>query len=164
MKYLSILDCDIVDGNGVRVTLFVSGCSHRCKGCQNPESWNPSNGKDFTDDTIKELDSLLARDYVDGLTLSGGDPLFPANRDEILKLVKHLKNKLPNKTIWLYTGYDYDDIKDLEIINYVDIIVDGEFKLSKLDTTLPFRGSANQRVIDVKKTLENGEIVLFKTE
>ncbi len=164
MKYLSILDCDIVDGNGVRVTLFVSGCNHRCKGCQNPESWDSNIGKDFTDDTVKELESLLARDYVDGLTLSGGDPLFPTNRDEILKLVKYLKNKLPNKTIWLYTGYDYDDIKDLEIIQYVDIIVDGEFKLSKLDTTLPFRGSANQRVIDVKSTLESGEIVLFKTE
>ena len=161
MKYLNILDCDIADGLGVRVTLFVSGCSHHCKGCHNPESWNCNNGYDFTQETIDELISLLSRDYIDGLTLSGGDPLFENNRNDILNLCKVIKSKYPNKNIWLYTGYDFENIKDLEIMNYIDVLVDGKFKLNLRDITLAFKGSSNQRVIDVKKSLEANEVVLF---
>lgn len=148
MKYLDILDCDTANGSGVRITLFVSGCSHKCKGCHNPESWNPNNGKEFTDETKQKLFKLLERDYIDGITFSGGDPLYPSNRETVVKLIKEIKEKFPNKTIWLYTGYQYEDVKDL--LNYVDIVVDGKFILEQRDITLPFRGSPNQRIIDIK--------------
>lgn len=147
MRYLNILDCSIADGEGVRVVLFLSGCSHHCKGCQNPESWNENNGMIFTQESAEKLYKLLDRDYIDGLTLSGGDPLFPPNRDDVLTLCKSVKEKFPNKTIWLYTGYTYEDVRKLKIMNYVDVIVDGPFKLEERDITLPFRGSRNQRII-----------------
>jgi len=149
MKYLNILDCDIADGEGIRVTLFVSGCSHKCPKCQNPESWDYNNGYDFTEETLNEILQLLNRDYVDGLTLSGGDPLFKNNREEVLNICKTIKEKLPNKNIWLYTGYDYNEIKDLEIINYIDYVVDGKYIDSLRDVTLPFRGSKNQNIIKI---------------
>ena len=151
MKYLNILDCDLTNGLGVRVTLFVSGCNHRCKGCHNPESWNPCNGKPFTKEVRAKIIELLDRDYIDGLTLSGGDPLFPDNRDELTSLCKEVKEKFPNKSIWLWTGYLYEEIKDLEIVNYLDVIVDGPYKEELRDITLPFRGSSNQRVIVLKE-------------
>ncbi len=162
MKYLNILDCDIVDGSGVRVTLFVSGCTHRCKGCQNPESWACNNGEEFTKEIEDKIIELLSRDYIDGLTLSGGDPLFVPNRDAIFNLCKRIKEKLPNKTIWLYTGYDWEDINSLDLLKYVDVLVDGKFILGLLDTTLAFKGSSNQRVIDVQKSLQENKIVLYK--
>lgn len=162
MKYLNILDCDIVDGNGIRVSLFVSGCSHHCKGCHNPESWDAFNGKEFTQETVDKLLTLLDRDYVDGITLTGGDPLMLGNRYEVTKLCKLLKEKFPNKTIWLYTGYEFEEIEALEVLQYIDVLVDGPFKLDLRDISLAFKGSSNQRVIDVQKTLKNGNIVLYK--
>lgn len=162
MKYLNILDCDIIDGEGVRVTLFVSGCSHRCKGCHNPESWDASGGKEFTEETIERIEKLLDRDFVDGLTLSGGDPLFPQNRLEITKLCKRIKEKFPQKTIWLYTGYEYEEVKTLEVFDYVDVVVDGPFKIDLRDVSLAFRGSPNQRIIDIKKTKELNRIVTLE--
>lgn len=161
MKYLNILDCDIVDGNGIRVTLFVSGCSHHCKGCHNPESWDAFNGKEFTKETIDKLICLIDRDYVDGITITGGDPLMLGNRYEITKLCKLLKDKFPNKSIWLYTGYEFEEIETLEVLHYVDVLIDGPFKLDLRDISLAFKGSSNQRVIDVQKTLKNGNIVLY---
>lgn len=161
MNYLDILDCDILDGDGVRVTLFISGCSHRCKGCHNKESWNAFNGKEFTLDTVQKILKALDRDYIDGLTLSGGDPLFMQNRLEITKLCKAVKEAFPNKTIWLYTGYKYEEVETLEVFEYVDVLVDGKFKLDLRDVSLAFRGSSNQRVIDVQKTRKNGNIVLY---
>lgn len=161
MKYLNILDCDIVDGNGIRVSLFVSGCSHHCKGCHNPESWDAFNGKEFTEETVNKLLTLLDRDYVDGITLTGGDPLMLGNRYEITKLCKLLKEKFPNKSIWLYTGYEFEEIEALEVLQYIDVLVDGPFKLDLRDISLAFKGSYNQRVIDVQKTLKNGNIVLY---
>ncbi len=153
MNYQNILDCSIADGEGVRVVLFVTGCSHNCKGCHNPECQNPNNGKLFTEDVKNKLFSLIDKPYIDGLTLSGGDPLFSNNRDDILKLVKEFKLKFSNKTIWLYTGYKFCEIKDLEILNYIDILVDGEFKIDEKDITLPFRGSSNQCIINVREAL-----------
>ena len=150
MNYLNILDCSIADGEGVRVTLFVSGCSHHCKGCHNPESWNPKAGKPFDMEAKQKLFDLLSGSYIDGLTLSGGDPLFPQNRESITQLCKEVKEKFPYKTIWLYTGYEYKDIKSLEVLNYIDILVDGEFQIDKRDITLPFRGSSNQNIIYIK--------------
>ena len=150
MNYLGILDCDIADGDGVRIGLYVSGCSHKCKGCHNPESWNPNNGKLFTDKVKDKLFSLVDHDYISGITLSGGDPLYIENQGEIYKLVKEFKEKFPNKTIWLYTGYKYEEVKDLPLMKYIDVIVDGEFILEQRDTTLKFRGSPNQRIIYIK--------------
>lgn len=147
MKYLNILDCSIADGEGFRVVLFVSGCLHHCKGCHNPEGWDPNNGKEFTQETIDKIVKLLDRPYIRGLTLSGGDPLMPFNYEEVLNLCKQVKEKLPNKDIWVYTGFTYEDIKDLEIFNYIDTLVDGKFILEQRDVTLPFRGSTNQRII-----------------
>ena len=162
MKYLNILDCDIVDGNGIRVSLFVSGCSHHCKGCHNPESWDAFNGKEFTEEIVNKLLTLLDRDYVDGITITGGDPLMLGNRYEVTKLCKLLKEKFPNKSIWLYTGYEFEEIEALEVLQYIDVLVDGPFKLDLRDISLAFKGSSNQRVIDVQKTLKNGNIVLYK--
>ena len=151
MKYLNILDCDIADGEGIRVALFVSGCSHHCKGCHNPESWNPENGKEFTTEIKEKLFKLIDRPYIDGLTLTGGDPLFCNNIPEIRLLCLEFKRRFPNKTIWLYTGYELDQIKGLDFLAYVDVIVDGEYKEELRDITLPFRGSSNQRIIRVKE-------------
>ena len=150
MRYLSILDCDIADGQDIRVTLFVSGCSHHCKGCHNPESWNPNNGKEFTEEVKEKLFQLVDRPYIDGLTLSGGDPLFCSNRADIEKLCIEFKERFPNKTIWLYTGYKYNEIKHLEILNYIDVLVDGPYIEEQRDITLPFRGSKNQNIIYIK--------------
>lgn len=162
MKFINILDCDIIDGEGVRVTLFVSGCSHKCKGCHNPESWNSDFGKEYNQDVENQLINLLNKPYIDGITLSGGDPLYIDNRETILNLCKRIKKELPNKSIWLYTGFDFEDIETLELLNYVDVLIDGKFKLDLLDTTLAFKGSSNQRVIDVKKSLKENKVVLYK--
>lgn len=151
MNYLGILDCDITDGEGVRVGLFLAGCSHHCKGCHNPESWNETAGKPFTEKTKDILFNLLKHDYIDGLTLSGGDPLYLNNQAGVTKLLKEFKEQFPNKTVWLYTGYLYEQVKDLPLMKYVDVLVDGEFILEQRDTTLAFRGSPNQRIIDLKK-------------
>lgn len=151
MKYLDILDCDIADGEGVRVTLFVSGCSHHCKDCHNPESWDPQNGKEFTQEVKEKLFKLIDRPYIDGLTLSGGDPLFCNNIKDIRQLCFEFKERFPNKTIWLYTGYTLDQIKALDFLQCVDVIVDGPFVKELRDITLPFRGSSNQRIIKVKE-------------
>lgn len=151
MNYLGILDCDIADGEGIRVGLFLAGCSHHCKGCHNPESWNETAGKPFTEKTKDILFNLLNHDYIDGLTLSGGDPLYLNNQAGVTKLLKEFKEQFPNKTVWLYTGYLYKQVKDLPLMKYVDVLVDGEFILEQRDTTLAFRGSPNQRIIDLKK-------------
>lgn len=155
MNYIDILDCDIADGEGIRVTLFVSGCSHRCQNCQNPETWSVRSGKPFTEETKKELFDLVGRKYIDGLSLSGGDPLFPANREILTNLCKELKEKFPNKTIWCWTGYLWEEVKDLPIMEYIDVLVDGPYLESLRDITLNWRGSSNQRVINVKESKEN---------
>lgn len=158
MKYLNILDCSVVDGEGFRVVLFVSGCVHHCNGCHNPESWDFNCGKEFTQDTIDKLIKLLDRSYIDGLTISGGDPLSPPNRCEIYNLCNQLKNKLKNKTIWIYTGYNYSEINqesDIKnILSLIDVLVDGPFIQLDRDITLPFRGSKNQKIIYLNKDIK----------
>lgn len=160
MNYHDITSDDMKNGDGLRVVLWVAGCSHHCLGCQNPETWDPNGGIPFDDDAKNELFSKLNQDYISGITLSGGDPLCACNRDEISKLILEIKEKFPTKTIWLYTGYLFDDIKDLDCIKYVDVLVDGRFELDKLDKQLHWKGSSNQRVIDVKQSLAQGKIVL----
>lgn len=160
MRYHNITKDDMLNGDGLRTVLWVSGCDHCCKDCQNPITWDPNGGLVFDAEAKEELYEVLGRDYISGLTLSGGDPLYATNRDEILKLVKEVKEKFPTKTIWMYTGFLWESIKDLEIMNYIDVLVDGEFEVDKKDVQLFWRGSANQRVIDVPKTKESGEMVL----
>ena len=159
MNYLKIESSSLSNGLGWRVVLWVSGCSHNCPFCQNPETWDSKAGKKFTAKEKQLLIELLKPDFIMGLTLSGGDPLFEANRDDILKLVKELKAVYPNKDIWLYTGYTFEEIKDLELLNYVDVLIDGKFINEDRDITLAFRGSSNQKIIDVNKSLKNDKTV-----
>lgn len=162
MNYLQIESSSISNGLGWRVVLWVTGCSHHCFNCQNPETWDAKAGKKFTEKEKKLLIELLKPNYIKGLTLSGGDPLFENNRDEILNLVKEIKAIYPDKDIWLYTGYDFDQIKDLELLNYIDVLIDGKYIDDQRDITLAFKGSENQKIIDVKKSLQSNEIVNLK--
>ena len=150
MNYHKIESTNLSNGLGWRVVLWVSGCSHKCEGCHNPETWDPNSGKLFTVKELRKIIEFLDKPYIKGLTLSGGDPLMPENRAGVLQLVKAVKDNYPTKDIWLYTGYEYSKIKDLDILNYVDVVVDGEFILSERDITLPFRGSRNQKIINLR--------------
>lgn len=161
MRYQGIIKASNADGIGWRTVLFVSGCEHQCRGCHNKESWNKDSGEVFSNETLNLIIKELKRPEISGLTLSGGDPLALYNREEIEKLCKTIKTIFPNKTIWLYTGYDWEDIRELALLKYVDVVVDGKFILEQRDITLPFRGSPNQRIIDVKKSLQENSIVLY---
>ncbi|MBE6708637.1 MAG: anaerobic ribonucleoside-triphosphate reductase activating protein [Ruminococcaceae bacterium] len=164
MNYMEIKKSDIANGPGVRVSLFVSGCTHHCKGCFNPDTWDFCAGKPFDDDVREEIISLLERDYIAGLTLLGGEPMEPENRAVLLPFLKIVKDKLPTKTIWCYSGYTLEELQDQgadEILGLIDVLVDGEFVLEKKDIRLAFRGSSNQRIIDVPATLAANEIVFF---
>lgn len=162
MNYAKIVKFDIANGPGIRTTLFVTGCSHHCPFCHNPETWNPYAGNPFTNYTLDELDESLAHPYIAGLTLSGGDPLYPMNINTITDIIIHVREKYPEKSIWLYTGYEYESVKSLSFMNYIDVLVDGEFEIDKKDISLIYCGSTNQRVIDVKESLKLGKVVLYK--
>ncbi len=160
MRYHNITKDDMLNGDGLRVVLWVSGCDHCCKDCQNPITWDPNGGLIFDKEAKEELFEILGRDYISGLTLSGGDPLYVTNREDILELVKEVREQFPQKTIWMYTGFVWESIKDLKIMNYIDVLVDGEFETDKKDVQLCWRGSENQRVIDVPKTKKTGTVTL----
>ena len=160
MRYHNITKDDMLNGDGLRTVLWISGCSHCCYKCQNPVTWDPNGGLAFDDAAKAELFENLGKNYTSGITFSGGDPLYLGNRLELLELIKEIKEKFPTKTIWLYTGYLWEEIKNLELVSYLDVVVDGEFVYEQMDTSLKWKGSANQRVIDVQKTLEKGEVVL----
>ena len=162
MNYAKIKPVDVANGEGVRVSLFVSGCSHHCKGCFNSELWNYDAGQDMTTGTLAELLALCSKDYISGLSLLGGEPLDPKNIITLQYVCQFIKNKLPHKTIWCYTGYEWERIKHLDILKYVDVLVDGQFVQELADPRLKFRGSSNQRIIDVKKSLELDRVVLRK--
>ena len=169
MNYAKIKECDVANGPGVRVSLFVSGCNHRCKGCFNQVAWDFNYGKEFTQETIDTIIKDLDKDYIEGLTLLGGETLEKANQKGLVDLVKQVREKLPNKSIWCYTGFDFE--KDVmgkmyqtweetkELISDIDVIVDGKFELEKKNPSLKFRGSENQRLIDVKKSIANNKII-----
>lgn len=163
MRYHNITKDDMLNGDGLRAVLWLAGCPHHCEGCHNPITWDENGGLEFDNDAQAELFDILEKPYISGLTLSGGDPLLPKNRDELTVFIKEVKKKFPNKTIWLYTGYSWEYIKDLELIKYIDVIVDGKFIHSQKNTQLKWRGSANQRVIDVKTTLKTDNVVLHCT-
>ncbi len=160
MRYHNITKDDMLNGDGLRVVLWVAGCSHACPGCQNPVTWDPEGGLPFDEAAKQEVFDELDKDYVSGITFSGGDPLHEANIDGVTALAREIREKYPDKTIWLYTGYVWKEIKGLEIVKYLDVVVDGRFEKDKMDNSLHWKGSANQFVIDVKNTLKIGELVL----
>ena len=160
MRYHNITKDDMLNGDGLRVVLWVAGCSHGCKDCQNPITWDPQGGLPFTEEEKKEIFQELDKAYISGITFSGGDPLHPANIREVTALAREIRQRYPEKTIWLYNGYLWKEIVDLEIVNYLDVVVDGKFISAQKDITLPWRGSSNQKVIDVPSTLKEGKIVL----
>lgn len=160
MRYHNITKDDMLNGDGLRVVLWVAGCSHCCRECQNPQTWDPNGGIPFDQEAKDELFEQLGKTYISGITFSGGDPLHKNNITEITRLAKEIREKFPDKTIWLYTGSLWESIQKEEIVRYLDVCVDGEFIVEQMDTSLKWKGSANQRVIDVKKTLAAGKVVL----
>lgn len=171
MNYCQIKKHDIADGPGVRVSLFVSGCTHHCKGCFQPETWDFEYGELFSEETQNEIIEALKPDYIKGLTLLGGEPFEPENQKELLPFLKKIKKIYPKKDIWCYTGYLMDEelLKKSrarceytdEMLSLIDVLVDGEFVLKKRNLMLKFKGSENQRIIDVQKSLKEKEIIIY---
>jgi anaerobic ribonucleoside-triphosphate reductase activating protein len=157
MNYGTIKPLDIANGPGCRVSLFVSGCRNRCKGCFQPETWNFGYGQEFTSETRQELLRLLDDPQVAGLSILGGDPFEPENRSCVLDICRSVRTRFgDSKTIWMWTGYYWEDLRDLSVMGYVDVLVDGPFMLEERDLRLFYRGSSNQRVIDIPKSAEAG--------
>ena len=170
MNYGAIKKCDIANGVGVRTVLFVSGCTHHCKGCFQPETWSFDYGERYTKETEDEIIESLKPDYVDGITLLGGEPFEPENQRELVKLLRRIKKELPKKTVWSFSGYTYEELTGEsravcevtnEMLSMLDVLVDGEFVEAKRNISLRFRGSENQRLIDMNKTRKEGKIVLW---
>lgn len=168
MNYLDATYPDINNGNGLRVTLWLSGCSHHCKNCHNPQTWDESAGKLFDEKAKEHLYDILSLFYIEGITFSGGDPLFDGNIENVDTLISEIKKYFPNKTIWLYTGFTWDEIKNdpqkMSVVNKCDVVVDGEYIDSLQDLSLAWRGSSNQNVIDVKKTLDSNTLIVWENE
>ena len=154
MRYHNITKDDMLNGDGLRVVLWVAGCSHCCKGCQNPVTWDPNGGLEFDDAAKEEIFDQLSKPYISGITFSGGDPLHAANRVGVRTLMTEIHEKFPNKTIWLYTGDVWENVMHDPVMKYVNVLVDGEYVDELRDTKLRWKGSSNQRVIDVQKSLQ----------
>lgn len=181
INYHNITHDDMNNGDGLRVVLWLSGCSHHCYNCQNPQTWNPNSGIPFDESAKQEIFNELSKDYISGITFSGGDPLYEYNLDEVLKLTQQIRISFPEKSIWLYTGYNFDLLNSQynkykynpfaanadewltrwEIISNVNVLVDGEYIDEKRDLTLKWRGSKNQHVIDVRQSLAQNKMVLY---
>lgn len=157
MRFHNITKDDMLNGDGLRVVLWVAGCTHCCKGCQNPITWDVAGGVLFDDAAKAEIFEQLDKSYISGITFSGGDPLHPENRAEVRELAKEIKEKYPDKTLWLYTGFTWEQIADYPIMQYLDVVVEGPFILEQRDVKLLWKGSSNQRVVDVKKTLASDD-------
>ena len=168
MKYAAIKNCDIANGPGVRVSLFVSGCTHHCPGCFNEIAWDFSYGEPFTQATIDSIIDMLRPAYIRGLTLLGGEPFEPQNQESVVDLLRQVRSQLPGKTVWAFSGYLYEDIVSgrlgdtREYLSLVDVLVDGPFIEAKKNLSLRFRGSENQRIIDMPATLAAGEVILWQ--
>lgn len=170
MHYGNIKKLDIANGDGVRVTLFVSGCRNHCEHCFQPETWDFDYGKPFTEDSVQELLKALEPDYVDGLTLLGGEPFEPENQRELVKLLRRVRKLYPQKDVWCYSGYTLEQLSGeghphcevtQEMLSMIDVLVDGRFVEAMKDISLKFRGSSNQRIIDLKQTKVYKKIVLY---
>lgn len=160
MRYNKIRKMDISNGPGVRVSIFTQGCAFNCKNCFNPETHDFTAGKEFTDETMNKILDLCDNDNIEGLSILGGEPMHPKNIEGTTKLAKAFKERFPNKNLWAWSGYKFDEyIKDKDVCKYLDVIVDGQFVDEKKDLTLKWRGSKNQRVIDVQNSLKNNKIV-----
>lgn len=172
MHYGEIKNCDIANGIGVRVTLFVSGCTNRCKGCFQPQTWDFSYGREFDSDTADRIVEMLEPPYIRGLTLLGGEPFEPENQRALLPFVKRVKEAYPTKTVWAFSGFTYDEMKTDgsyprceetdDLLDRIDVLVDGRFVEELKDISLRFRGSSNQRIIDLNLTRQRGEVVLWE--
>ena len=164
MRYNLIRKMDISNGPGVRVSVFMQGCAFHCKNCFNPETWDFNGGKEFNNSTIEEVLNLCDESYIKGLSILGGEPMHPNNIEGTTLLAKSFKEKYPNKNLWVWSGFKFDeDLKDKEVLKYIDVLVDGRYEDDLHDFRLKWRGSSNQRVIDVKKSLEKNEVVLFES-
>ena len=161
MHYNKIRKMDISNGEGVRVSVFMQGCAFHCENCFNPETWNFDLGKEFTEDVIDHIIDLCDQSHITGLSILGGEPMHPKNILGTKKLCQKFKEKFSDKTIWCWTGYLFDNITDKEVLNYIDVLIDGQFKNELFDSNLKWRGSSNQRVIDVQKSLKENKIVLY---
>ena len=170
MHYATIKNCDIANGPGVRVSLFVSGCTHHCKGCFNEVAWDFDYGTPFTEETVQSILDMLRPDYIKGLTLLGGEPFEPQNQPVIVELLRRIKSEMPNKSIWAFSGYLFEKITSgtlgdweitKEFLSYLDVLVDGPFVEEKKNLNLRFRGSENQRLIDVPASLKAGQAILW---
>lgn len=168
MYYATIKKTDVANGPGVRVSLFVSGCTHACKGCFNSEAWDFCYGQPFTEETMEELLKALSPDYIRGFSVLGGEPLEPHNRETVCRIVETVKKRYPQKDVWCYTGYDYErdilrweseDAAVAKLLGLIDVLVDGEFVEEKKNLRLAFRGSENQRLIDIKKSRTAGRVI-----
>lgn len=158
MRYNKIRKMDIADGPGVRVSIFMQGCSFNCKNCFNPETHDFSGGREFTDETVNHIIDLCNNENIEGLSILGGEPMHPHNIDGTLKLAKMFKKTYPEKNIWVWTGFLFENLKEKEVIKYIDVLVDGQYVDELHNPTLKWRGSSNQRVIDVQKSLKDGKI------
>ena len=161
MHYNKIRKMDIANGPGIRIAIFVQGCTFNCPNCFNPETHDFAGGAEFNDEVINKILTLANNDYIVGLSILGGEPLHPKNIDGVTELAKRFKETYSDKNIWVWSGFNYEDIKDKDILKYIDVLVDGKYKDELHDFRLKWRGSANQRVIDIKKTLKNKKITLF---
>ena len=162
MRYSQIRSLDIANGKGCRISIFCSGCEHRCKNCFQPETWNFDYGKEFTEDTLNSILELAKPDYISGLSILGGEPAHPRNLPEILKLTRKFKEVYPEKDIWMWTGYQLEDVFENLVDSGIDVVVDGRFIEDLKDLRLKYRGSSNQRVIDLKETIRTGDITLYQ--
>lgn len=162
MRYNKIRKMDVADGPGVRVSIFMQGCTFNCKNCFNPETHDFNGGQEFNDATIEKVLKLCENDYIAGLSILGGEPMHPINIGGTEKLAKAFKQKFPQKTIWVWTGFLFEQIKDKSVLNYINVLVDGQFKEELKDLRLKYCGSQNQRVIDVQKSLKSGTVVLYQ--
>ena len=163
MRYHNITKDDMLNGDGLRAVLWVAGCTHGCNECHNPITWDPRGGLLFDEDAKAELEKELKKEYINGITFSGGDPLHPDNVCEIQALAKEFKDEYPQKTIWLYTGELWENISNIQLMNDIDVLVDGKFDVKMKSETLQWKGSENQRVIDVQRSLKQREVVLHET-
>ena len=163
MRYNKVRKMDISNGPGVRVSIFMQGCTFKCKNCFNPETHDFKCGKEFNEDTINRVLELCNNENVEGLSILGGEPMHPINIEGTTRLAKAFKEKYPNKSIWAWTGFKFDrDLKDKEVLNYIDVLVDGQYVDELRNPKLKWKGSENQRVIDVKKSLQEGKVVIFE--
>ena len=164
MRYNLIRKMDISNGPGIRVSVFMQGCAFHCKNCFNPETWDFDKGNEFNDDIINQVLDLCNNDSIKGLSILGGEPLHPKNIDGSTKLAKAFKKKYPKKNIWVWSGFLFENLKEKEIMKYIDVLVDGQYKDELHSPKLKWRGSSNQRVIDVKKSLKDNKIILLEKE